>query len=119
VPANFTPFAGSWDIHGTEVTIANDGRGLATWRTYRWCTDDPRPGCDNLQGDVVTPGGMATLQLTSATATTAVGRVLTSTDAALPVGPIAPRLLPGDHLFINAHFSQLCGPQAPTETCGA
>jgi hypothetical protein len=113
-------FAGYWTWHSDGVRISADGHGDAAWRVYKWCRDDPTPPCDQSTNEGIVSGGRATFVLTSAKGGTAEGRVTSSTDpATVPVGHLAIRLAPGNHLaFPGLGGGPLCGPRAHSD-CGA
>lgn len=117
---DFGDFAGDWYWHGQVVTIKPDGTGTATWRVYKWCTDNPQPPCDGDVGSQIVDGGNAAFVLRRREGSTAYGTVLQSSDTAtLPVSDIALVLLPRDHLqFPGLGNGPLCGPTAPSD-CGA
>jgi len=89
-PPSFAAFAGGWSRRGFGLTIGSDGTGTATWRIYRWCSDDPTPACDSMEGDAIVPGGRATLAFTStAGGAVATGQVTESNDEqTLAAGPV-------------------------------
>ncbi|MHB8467725.1 MAG: hypothetical protein ACYDD7_23155 [Acidimicrobiales bacterium] len=45
------------------MIIRADGTGTASWRIYRFCSDDPRPPCDAMQDNQITDGGQATFTI--------------------------------------------------------
>jgi len=92
---DFNAFARGWRRHGMTVSIDVSGRGDASWRVYKWCSDDPAPPCDERAGDTIINGGRATLIFTSLKGSTAVGRVSSSTDGrVLPNGPVSITIQP-------------------------
>jgi hypothetical protein len=80
-------FAGGWSRHGEALIIGASGHGTMTFRTYRWCSQEPAPPCDALVGDSIDSGGHAAFVLTTihASGPTADG-TLTTTNEPVPVG---------------------------------
>jgi len=72
---------GTWSHHGFTLTINADGSGLATWRTYRTCSSDPTPPCDQISGNEIIDGGYATFTIKALPqSSVAVATVTSSTD---------------------------------------
>ena len=99
--ASFASFAGGWSAHGGGLVIKADGSFTMSLRTYRWCTDSPRP-CDSIAGNVIIAGDTASGHLTSSSGNVATGVVTTTTDPSdtpmrTPTGLLRParRLPPG------------------------
>jgi hypothetical protein len=115
-------FAGNWNHHGAGITINADGTGHASWRTYEWCSDDPTPPCDRIEGNYIYNGGAANVRIVSVRGDQATAVVLDSTD---PVGwPDAETTLTliSDHgLRVSTFiFTDFCGDGHWTiERCGA
>jgi len=114
------PFVGSWYWHGSIVQVHSDGSGIASWRIYSWCGDDPTPPCDSTVGNDIIDGGNAVFLLTRVQGATALGRVVyASYGSKIPVGSLRLELMPKDHLsFPGLGGGPLCGPRAPLD-CGA
>jgi hypothetical protein len=118
-PRGLGSFVGSWSGHGRGLIITADGRGTASWRIYRLCTDDPAPPCDGTGPNGITDGGRADLTITSTSGATATGRVDATTDASfLARGPVTLELQPGDQLVLSPGGTVFCGPSASAGTCG-
>jgi hypothetical protein len=121
-----TRFSGSWTGHGRALTV-RVGVGHITYRTYRWCSADPTPPCDEIQGNEIIDGGRIAFRLNSAyeagTATIAEGVVSDSTDPTLFVGqPLTARIhnhLLSISLFANAPFCDSKTPPVEARSCGA
>ena len=117
-------FAGTWSGHGRQLNVDGTGLGRLTWRTYTTCGQDPPP-CDTTIGNEIFDGGDATVFLTSLSAASASGRVVSSNAPDLfPVGPVTVRLdTAADLLYLSpTPFGQdvpLCGPKAAPGACGA
>ena len=131
-PAEYEPFARTWSRHGFGLIVYADGYGIAGWRIYRWCSDDPTPPCDLIDDTgLITNGGRATIVFSHVEGDTAHGDVIESSDPGLLApGPAALTLLPyGMALLIHGGREiELCGPDfvalAPEELrlmfpCGA
>lgn len=116
-------FAGTWERHGFVLLIGPDGSAYASWRVYRWC-DEPGDGpCDDIRGDQIRPGGIATGTFERVAGVTALGGFGESNQPErLPPGPAQLMLLPygmarltdaaGDSVDLcSAHFAE----EAPTE----
>lgn len=116
---DFGAVSGEWSRRGFDLTINADGSGTASWRTYRWCADDPTPGCDSMDGDRIVPGGQATLVFSRVDGTTARGRVAASNDErTLSLGPASFLVLEFGIAVLSQGSSAMvvCGPafeQAP------
>lgn len=120
VAPGFAAFVGTWQGHGTMLTMTAGGTGTASWRVYRFCSIDPTPPCDDDSGGQLRPGGRATLALTAGGGGTAQGTVTGSTDpGTLPNGPVTVTIEPGDVLAVTPGDLRLCGPQAAAGACGA
>ena len=120
LPARLAPFAGLWSWHGAHANVDLQGIGVASWRTYRWCQQDPTPPCDFLDGNLIISGGAATFDLVHVDGSVAYGYVTSTSDAStLPLGPLRIELRPDDHLsFPGLGGGPLCGPHA-SHDCGA
>ena len=123
VAAPAGPFAGQWSAHSTSLSIDRTGHGTLTWRIYRTCGEDPPP-CDTMSGDLITPGGKATLVVTAQGPGSARGRILSSTDPAdFPPGPLTARFDPHADVVYFSPFPvgpvPVCGPRARADLCGA
>lgn len=77
--SGFSGVAGEWEGHGRYVLISNGGTGIIAYRSYTWCSDNPRTGCDGLTHNEIVDGGLTTFRLTSADRDTASGRFEFST----------------------------------------
>ncbi|HWC37665.1 MAG TPA: zinc ribbon domain-containing protein [Acidimicrobiales bacterium] len=124
--AGLAPLVGDWTGHGGGVHIGADGQGQATFRAYRFCSDDPTPPCDTMNGGRVVPGGHAQFRLTAASAPgSARGQVTSSDDpgAFQPGFAMTISLSSGDVMLVSssptAQSVAYCGSQASTGTCGA
>jgi hypothetical protein len=89
-------FAGKWSGHGRALMV-KVGIGAIDYRVYKWCSADPTPPCDEIQGNEIIDGGVITFSLQSSysagTATVAEGTVLSSTDPTLIQGqPLTARV---------------------------
>ena len=119
-PTGFGAFVGEWTFHGAVVVINPDGAGVANWRIYKWCSDDPTPPCDSVRGGDIIDGGKATFRLTSTKGTQAFGVVSATLDpGTVADGPLVIQLLPNDYLHFPKLTAPLCGPRAPVASCGA
>jgi hypothetical protein len=81
-----TRFAGKWSGHGRALMVKL-GIGTINYRVYKWCSADPTPPCDKVQGSEIIDGGVITFALrtshSAGTATVAEGAVTSSTDPAV------------------------------------
>jgi hypothetical protein len=116
-------FAGRWFAHSTAFYIDPSGSGIGIWRVYDYCSDTPPP-CDLVTDHEIISGGFASFVLEAAGATTASGRVVTtSVPAEVPIGPLTARFDPkADLLWLSAPLFKdypLCGPHAAVGRCGA
>jgi hypothetical protein len=120
------PLVGDWTGHGGGIHIGADGQGLATFRAYRFCTDNPTPPCDTMNGNAIVDGGRATFRLTAAgTPGTATGQVTSSNDpeAFQPGFVVTINLTSGDVMLVSssptAQSVAYCGSRATAGACGA
>jgi hypothetical protein len=120
------PLVGDWTGHGGGIHIGADGQGQATFRAYRFCTDDPTPPCDTMNGNAIVDGGRAQFRLTVAGAPgTATGQVTSSNDpeAFQPGFVVTVNLTSGDVLLVSssptAQRVAYCGSRATAGACGA
>lgn len=106
------------------MTAARHGR--IEYRVYRWCSEDPTPPCDDLQGNRIIDGGLITFDLTSAfpagTAVVAEGQVTSSTDTNVSLGRVTARVkgyIVGLSIFAGELFCSLQIPASQSDACGA
>lgn len=129
---DLSSFAKDWWRHGFGISIDANGVGTASWRVYKWCSDDPSPPCDAVVENRIISGGRATLVFDRVDGVTAFGRVSSSSDQlTLASGSeVLLTLLPYDMAMLrhNGYETTLCGPNfgglAPksvfeTYPCGA
>ena len=128
---SLSAFAKDWGRHGFGMSIDSTGRGAVSWGTYRWCTDDPTPPCDQIANNLILSGGRAVLVFNRVQGKTAYGQVTSTTDPqTLAEGPVSLVLLPYGmaRLVQGSDEIDLCGPDfadlAPdsvrnTYPCGA
>jgi hypothetical protein len=86
---DFGPFAEDWGRHGFGMTVTMNGEATATWRVYKWCSDDPTPPCDDMTDSEITSGGHATIVFDRVAGETAYGWVQESTDEATLSGNVS------------------------------
>jgi len=113
-PPDFSPFAKQWGRHGFGMTIAISGEATATWRVYKWCSDDPTPPCDDMTDSQITSGGRATIVFDRVVGETAYGWVQESTDELTLSGNVSLTLQPYDMAVLETEGGggpgTLCGP---------
>ncbi len=103
------------------MTVTASGEATATWRVYKWCSDDPTPPCDNMVGSEIIDGGRATVVFDRVVGDTAYGRVQDSTDEATLSGDVSLTLTPYGMAsldYVDRPESEpivLCGPNYPQE----
>jgi hypothetical protein len=124
--AGLAPLIGDWTGHGGAVHIGANGQGQATFRAYRFCSDDPTPPCDTMNGNTIVPGGHAQFRLTPAGAPgSAKGQVTGSDDpeAFKPGFAMTISLSSGDVMLVSssptAQSVAYCGSRASAGACGA
>jgi hypothetical protein len=110
------PFAGTWHVQTTSLTIGADGTGTATW---------PGPVSPGKSQATAVPNH-AQLRLTAVQGTRAIGMISNSTDQAeLPDGPVRLRVTSQDVLHVVTaqavtvapdHWKDLCGVSAAALT---
>jgi hypothetical protein len=128
---DFSEFAKTWSRHGFGMTIAASGEATASWRVYKWCSDDPTPPCDAMVGNEIVSGGHATVIFGRVDGASAYGWVKDSTveGTLAPGTPVSLTLLPyGLALLQDVSLvpTVLCGPDTEmpdwlqeTWPCGA
>ena len=89
LPPDFSPFAKQWARHGFGMTVTISGEATATWRVYKWCSDDPTPPCDDITDSQITSGGRATIVFDRVVGETAYGWVKESTEEAMLSGNVS------------------------------
>lgn len=119
--ALIAPMIGSWHGHDRSLTISPNGVSVAEYRVFKWCSQDPTPPCDEMQGNIIIDGGRIVAQITSAyyagTALIALGQLVSSTDPAVRPGPMTMRLY---QETLSTTFSlPFCGAQTAPGACGA
>ena len=103
------------------MTVAASGEATASWRVYKWCSDDPTPPCDNMVGSEIIDGGRATIVFDRVVGDTAFGWVQDSTDEATLSGNVSLTLTPYDMASLGhedipeSEPIVLCGPNYPQE----
>jgi hypothetical protein len=109
---DFSPFAKNWGRHGFGITVTTSGEATASWRVYKWCSDDPTPPCDDMTDSEIRDGGYATLIFDSVSGSAAYGTVLDTNDPELLSGQVTLTLQPYDMALLeSAGYSMtLCGP---------
>ena len=113
---DFSPFAEQWGHHGFGITVTASGEATATWRVYKWCSDDPTPPCDAMNDSEIVNGGHATIILDRVVGETAYGLVRDSTDELTLSGSVSLTLQPYDMASLETvdHPGSepivLCGP---------
>jgi len=113
----FSAFAKDWWHHGLELNVQANGQASATWRSYKWCSDDPSPSCDTIVENRIIAGGSATLMFERMDGSTAFGRVVSSNDERVfaPGSEVLLMLLPYDMATLEhlGYETTLCGPDYP------
>lgn len=109
---DFSPFAKDWGRHGFGMTVTASGEATASWRVYKWCSDDPTPPCDDMTGNEIHNGGHATLVFESVVGETAFGRVLETNEPDLLSADVSLTLQPYDMALLESAGDSmtLCGP---------
>jgi hypothetical protein len=112
-------FAGGWGGHSGGVVIKTNGSFTISLRTYRWCTQEPKP-CDSVVNDVIMDGDTAIGHLLSSSGHVATGVVTKTSDATdTPTGAITFILYPSADIISVSGIGNLCGRYAVPGTCGA
>jgi len=109
---DFSPFAENWGRHGFGMTVTASGEATASWRVYKWCSDDPTPPCDDMTDSEIHNGGHATLVFDRVVGDTAYGRVLETNEPDLLSAQVSLTLQPYDMAVLETDGSPmtLCGP---------
>jgi len=101
-----------------------DGSGVISYRTYQWCSDNPTPPCDEMQGNNIIDGGQIKFTFTTAyaagTETIAEGVFNSSTDPAVAPGQRLTGRRSGYILALSDGFT-FCAASTPPKdwVCGA
>ncbi len=119
---DFSAFVGTWFGHGRGLTFSSDGRAKYIARAYQWCGPGVPPPCDSFQGNNIIDGIKEEMLFTYIAGKTAYGTITASNtgNTGLPVSlavdadDTATLTKGGDPAGIL-----LCGPNAPSSTCGA
>ena len=124
--SSLSKFSGAWGGHGRSIEFGSSGKGIATYRSYVWCSDDPNPPCDATKGNSIIAGGKLTITLTSASAKGAgsvgTGTITSSNDPAHPTGEPVTATIAGYNLSLSIWpDSPFCAPDTPADkwNCGA
>ncbi|HTL84096.1 MAG TPA: hypothetical protein VL856_02870 [Acidimicrobiia bacterium] len=121
-PIDVRKFVGNWGHHGAGITINADGTGRASWRTYSWCSDDPTPPCDGVEGNYIIDGGHADFRIVSAHGEQATAVVVGSSQpGAWPDGDTTLALISDHGLHVSTFsFTDFCSDgHWIIERCGA
>jgi hypothetical protein len=98
------------------MTVAISGEATATWRVYKWCSDDPTPPCDDMVDSEIVSGGRATIVFDRVGGETAYGWVKASTEEEVLSGSVSLTLQPYDMASLESLDRPgsepivLCGP---------
>ena len=119
---DFNAFVGAWGGHGRELTFSSDGRAKYIARAYQWCGPGVPQPCDSIQNNTIINGIHEEMLFTHVTDHTAYGTITASSagntgravSLTLDTDDTATLTEGGDTADIL-----LCGPNAPSLTCGA
>jgi hypothetical protein len=117
-------FDGIWSSHGGQLVVRADGSVTLEYRTYVWCSDNPRPPCDQMNGNLIISGGHVNMHIVQVI--TASGRpkataiVDTSSDPKIPSGSYQDFELHGGVITWTVRGQPFCDAQASqASACGA
>jgi hypothetical protein len=83
-------FTGIWNSHGGRLDVKADGSVTLIYRIYVWCSDNPTPPCDQMEGNQIISGGRVTMHLVQVTTANGSPKatviVDTSSDPKIPTG---------------------------------
>jgi hypothetical protein len=101
-----------------------DGTGVIMYRAYKWCSADPIPPCDEMQGNNIIDGGRITLHFDTAysagAAVIAQGAITSSTDTSLTPGSRLTARKFGYIVALSDGFTFCAANTPPTDwVCGA
>jgi len=129
----FTPFVGSWYVHGGGLVIGADGTFSISERSYQWCPgspgydpaipNDPSMPCDSQGPDGNIIGGYtASGRLDAVQGDTSTGHITDGTG--FSVGPVTFVYDPSRNIVTGPTSGgnpsgNFCGPSAPSGVCGA
>jgi hypothetical protein len=126
---DFAPFAKDWVSHAFGLKVDASGAATAWWRVYTWCSENPRPPCDGMDGNEIIPGGRATVSFNRVDEDTAYGAVTETTDPRGLSGNVSLTLQEDGMAQLEEPSSSslprlLCGPDVPESVmretpCGA
>ena len=116
-------FVGSWVGHSRLLVVNANGSAKATYRSYVFCSQNPKPPCDQVIGNAIIDGGQVTLHvekvITANHMSTATAFVLTSSDPKFAPGSTQTLVLNGD-IITWKNLGTFCDSKAEQNgTCGA
>lgn len=126
---DFAPFAKDWVSHAFGLTVNASGAATAWWRVYTWCSENPTPPCDGMDGHEIIPGGRATVSFNRVEGDSAYGAVTGTIDPEALSGNVSLTLQEDGMALLEQSSSSsppllLCGPDVPESVmreapCGA
>jgi hypothetical protein len=119
---DFSAFVGEWGGHGRTLTFTSKGRAKYIARAYQWCGPGVPPPCDLMQNNTIIDGINEEMLFTYRAGNTAYGTITASSagdmgrsvSLAVDANDTAMLTKGGDPAAIS-----LCGPNAPSSSCGA
>jgi hypothetical protein len=117
-------FVGNWNNHAGPLVVHTDGFVTLDYRIYVWCSDNPTPPCDQMNGNVITPGGHVTMHIVQVVTVSGMPKataiVDTSSDPKVPIGSYQNFELSNGVITWMHRGQPFCDPQASQASmCGA
>jgi hypothetical protein len=117
-------FVGIWNSHGGQLVVKADGSVTLDYRIYVWCSDNPTPPCDQMNGNIITSGGHVTMHIVQVITANGMPKataiVDTSSDPKIPSGSYQNFELNGGVITWTDRGQPFCDAKASqASVCGA
>jgi archaellum component FlaG (FlaF/FlaG flagellin family) len=117
-------FVGIWNSHGGQLVVNADGSATLEYRMYVWCSDNPTPPCDQMNGNLIISGGHVNMQIVKVITANGMPKataiVDTSSDPKIPSGSQQNFELNGGVITWTDRGQPFCDTQASqASACGA
>jgi hypothetical protein len=117
-------FTGIWNSHGGQLVVKADGSATLEYRMYVWCSDNPTPPCDQMNGNLIISGGHVNMHIVQVSTANGLPKataiVDTSSDPKIPSGSYQNFELNGGVITWTDRGQPFCDPKASqASACGA
>jgi|SRR5450631_2013595 hypothetical protein len=117
-------FTGIWNSHGGQLVVNADGSATLEYRIYVWCSDNPTPPCDQMNGNLINSGGHVNMHIVQVITANGMPKataiVDTSSDPKIPSGSHQNFELNGGVITWTDRGQPFCDTQASqASACGA